>query len=673
MLGAVKPSLKASLNVSFKAPITTWLALVLTAVLAWASAWGSAWATAPVPAATAIVTATPRPGEAALTLLTACVQPEGAADCRPVAAVLPFHWDIDHAATPGTARFLFGFDRVPGAAAQALLLPRLGNGFALRLNGQPLAARGADARQQHDTSKRPWLLPLPEPLLQPQGNRLEVTIHAADGRAAQLHAPRVGEHALLQAEHDRIALWRVELTRVLMWMAALMGLMAALVWAVQREPVFIAVAVAEISWSLRLAEMFWIDMPLPWQAWGTLVAANFAVMQLALVWVFLNAVGQWRGWLKRAWLGYVLAWCVVVPLVVLLRWRDGWVGWIVGTTLMYTVLAAWIGWLSWRQRQPWRWLFIAWVMCSIAAGLADVAESPGAMYMHPTWSRLVMAVFSLGLAGLVALQLRRAREAEQAQTEVLRAALAAQAQELQAAHAAAERSALERAMLAERARLMRDMHDGLGGQLSALLTLTQRPEPPRAELQSQLRDAIDELRSVIDALQAYEGDLATLLGTLRPQLERRLAGAGVTLQWAVEALPEPGLLGPAALQHLRRLLLEAVTNVARHAGASTLTLAARPDADGRGVVIELTDDGRGFDPGAGQAAPASAATGGSTAHHGHGLANMRWRADALGGRLEWLHGTGSTLRLWLPGAAPAAPGPAATPSAPTLPAPPSAG
>jgi signal transduction histidine kinase len=568
----------------------------------------------------------------ALQPVSACVQLQGDSACRPMATDLPFHWDLHHAAAAGSARFTFRFDS-GGDAAQALLLPRLGNGFSVRLNGRLLQAVGADERQRHDTVKRPWLLPLPDLLLLPRGNVLEITLHAADGRGAQLHPPTVAAHAALLPAYDRIYLWRVEVTRALMWMSVMLGLMSLLVWVVQREAIFIACGVAELSWAARLAEMFWIDMPLPWQWWGAAVAANFALMQLALLWVFLNAVDQWTVLTRRAWWLYAALWAVVVPLIVLLRWRDGWVGWIVGITVMHLALAGCIGVLSWRQRQHWRWLFIAWVLCSIGAGLADVAESPGSMYMHPTWSRLVMAAFSLAMVGLVARRLQQARAAERAQAGRLANALQQQAQQLRAAHAAAAQADLQRAMLAERSRVMRDMHDGLGSQLSGLLTLTGRDPVPRDALQSQVRDAIDELRSVVDAMHTLDGDIASLLASLRPQFERRLAAANITLRWAVDELPETPQVTPAMLQQLRRLLLEAITNVARHSGAAGATLSAH--ADGDGIEIQVTDDGHGFTD---DGQPS-----------GNGLRNMHWRARELGATLQVDSGrTGTRLRLRMP-------------------------
>ncbi|MFN0184460.1 MAG: ATP-binding protein [Aquabacterium sp.] len=567
----------------------------------------------------------------------ACVQPAGASDCQAIAPALPFRWDLVHSAQDGSARFVFAFARPAGDDPPlSLLLARAGNGIEVQLNGREVFAIGAAGTQRHDAVKRPWLVPLPATLLAAD-NQLVVTIHAAMGRAAQLHAPVLGPHAAVQTAFDRHYLWRVEVTRALMWMSLMLGAMSLLVWWVQREALFLACGLAELAWATRLAEMFWIDMPLDWQLWGTGVATVFGLTQLAMTNFFLRAVGRWNRFFRRAYIVFIAAWCVVVPVVVLLRWRDLWVGWLFGVTLMFLLLAVYVGINAFRERHFWRWLFAGWVVASVAGGIADLTESAGSMYSHPTWSRLVTAAFSLAMVVLVARRLQHARRADQQRQLALQQALQRQQTELELLHRGQARAQLDRAMQDERERVMRDMHDGLGAQLSGLLALTERPGSPAAELQPQVRSAIDELRLVVDAMSPFDGNLSTMLGSLRPQLERRLALSRIDLRWDVDELPATPDLTPARVQHLRRLLLEAATNVARHAGATEAVLSARMHDDR--LELRLADNGRGFDA----AAP----------HAGNGLRNMRWRAQALGGEISFASASGGCVTLSLrPAAAP---------------------
>jgi signal transduction histidine kinase len=92
-----------------------------------------------------------------------------------------------------------------------------------------------------------------------------------------------------------------------------------------------------------------------------------------------------------------------------------------------------------------------------------------------------------------------------------------------------------------------------------------------------------------------------------------------------------------------RIVQEAITNVVKHAGAATVTVRTgeSPGAGGAaGVFIEVADDGRGI---------------AADAPRGRGLANMARRASRIGGGLDVRsNGRGTTVRLWIPRARPAA-------------------
>jgi hypothetical protein len=89
--------------------------------------------------------------------------------------------------------------------------------------------------------------------------------------------------------------------------------------------------------------------------------------------------------------------------------------------------------------------------------------------------------------------------------------------------------------------------------------------------------------------------------------------------WKVAELPPVAGLSPSTVFALQRILLEAITNVLKHSGATQISLTAQ--AQGKdGIRIKVEDDGQGFDP----LHPAP----------GLGLANMRIRAARIGAVLE---------------------------------------
>ena len=182
----------------------------------------------------------------------------------------------------------------------------------------------------------------------------------------------------------------------------------------------------------------------------------------------------------------------------------------------------------------------------------------------------------------------------------------------------------EQAVLLERQRIMREIHDGVGSQLVGLLNVVTQARPDRVVIEEHVKLALDEMRMAVDSLQPTHDDLATVLATLRYRLQPRLDAAGIELVWDVEVIPQLEPFAAQAALQLQRILLEAFTNVLKHAGASRIVMHASWHGEEAPslVRIMLTDNGRGL--------PSAPANGGRT---GHGIANMRARAQSIGARL----------------------------------------
>jgi signal transduction histidine kinase len=197
----------------------------------------------------------------------------------------------------------------------------------------------------------------------------------------------------------------------------------------------------------------------------------------------------------------------------------------------------------------------------------------------------------------------------------------------------------ERAVAQERDRIMRDMHDGMGGQLVSTLALVESGRATPDGIADAIRDALDDLRLVIDSLDPVEEDLLAVLGVIRGRLEPRLRRNGIDFAWQVTDLPAIPGFGPDRVLQALRIVQEAITNVIKHAGAHTITVRTGREANGvgPGVFVEIADDGGGIDP---------------TRPEGRGLRNMRRRAASLGGQVTIAStGVGTAVRLWLPLAA----------------------
>ncbi|MDX6600363.1 MAG: hypothetical protein QOE87_4250, partial [Gaiellales bacterium] len=187
----------------------------------------------------------------------------------------------------------------------------------------------------------------------------------------------------------------------------------------------------------------------------------------------------------------------------------------------------------------------------------------------------------------------------------------------------------------ERLRLRRDLHDGLGPTLAALVFKiglirdSVRDDPDRSdrllnELGAETKDAIADIRSLVYALRPPALDELGLVGALRELAALLTESTGLEIALASSHLPE---LPPAVEVAAFRIVTEALTNVTRHARASRCDVELRL---GDSLELEVSDDGVGFAEGA---------------RPGVGLRSMRERADELGGSFAAGRGAARGTRI----------------------------
>jgi signal transduction histidine kinase len=224
----------------------------------------------------------------------------------------------------------------------------------------------------------------------------------------------------------------------------------------------------------------------------------------------------------------------------------------------------------------------------------------------------------------------------------------------------------ERATLEERARLGREIHDGLAQHLwFAKLkferlagSVPEEEKPLAAEVGQALDAAIVEARQALVTMRtSLDSDLP-----LSDMLRRTVDDFGQRSGVQVEFWPEAGIpsaIPPRQQIELLRVVQEALTNVRKHADATVVRV--RAELDGRDLRVTVSDNGKGFDPQ-------------TASDRGLGLLGMEERARLMGGALEIASeaqgGTRVTLVLplitadWVPsgpeGASPLEPRPAQT-------------
>lgn len=206
------------------------------------------------------------------------------------------------------------------------------------------------------------------------------------------------------------------------------------------------------------------------------------------------------------------------------------------------------------------------------------------------------------------------------------------------------------ALLKERERIAREMHDGLSQSLFFLNTKLSRAEKQldqgdlKAAQQAirEARQATEEVytrvRQTIFDLRAAAGDDWRLEKALAKYVAEFEDDTGIDVDLIIEVEPECTAVEEAF--HLFRIVQEALFNVRRHAQASNVRLALFLDRSGR-CELEIADDGQGFD--------LNTWAGTSGGHFG--LVMMQERSKLIGAefRVESAPGQGTRVRLFRPG------------------------
>ncbi len=206
-------------------------------------------------------------------------------------------------------------------------------------------------------------------------------------------------------------------------------------------------------------------------------------------------------------------------------------------------------------------------------------------------------------------------------------------------HETFAQQAVDDAVTRERARIARELHDGVATDLAGAISLFKvYLEKVKTEPDEMLSDVFDILERSLKHVRESLADLRPaaigpegVLADLRQQAEEFARLYGIRVELA--NIGTEDLLSKQHREVVAQVVHEALTNVRRHSGSAIcrvkMAFAARP------FLIEVSDEGRGF------------AVAGSA---GYGLMGMRERAAGIGGRLEVVStpGRGTTVFLFGP-------------------------
>lgn len=566
-----------------------------------------------------------RIGRAGFLLDEASSPPSDGAAWQPVD--LPQAWARERrVAGTGWYRFRVRLDEKP-TGLQSIYWPALCCVLAVHVNGTRVGESG--------TSLRPLMLSTPQrfdipaSLLVAGENRIDLRLEHGPLTWTVVSPLEFGPHAVLQPR-ERLRWWlAIGGSQLLSPLALTISAFVLLLWFKRRSEQMLGYfGLSSLAFAFYASDWLLLRPPVAANDWlllqgGAAMAINVTATLTAMRYAGLR-------WPRAEWGLWALIPLAVYHLYSGFAW---WGASAFGTfwhwaPMMYIGM---FGFAAWRRRSVESLLLFASSPGCLAASLwlgsrwAPADSFDPHCYAFLPMHLLIVWMLVQRHAGALGAAERLNDELEQRVED--------KAAELQHHHARLVELEQQRAVAAERQRIMSDMHDGIGGQLISALNLVEHGDASTIEVADALRECIDDLRLVIDSIEPSDDDLLPALGNLRYRLEPRLRRQGIVLDWQVQPLPRLPGLTPQQLLNVLRILQEAFTNVLKHAGATRIRVAT--GVDDRAMSITVADDGCGFKAG--------------SERRGHGLSNMAERARRVGGELRVQPTAGgTTLSLTLP-------------------------
>ena len=533
--------------------------------------------------------------------------------------------------------------------AWSIYLPRFTNGVEIFVNGVEILDSRRDPTANRPDRATPEIALIPASLLRDGANDLAIRLYIWGPVSGFLDRLYVGPDEALRHYYEQRTLLFVTLPMVFAAWQGILAVILIVLWVVRRnEPAYGALAVAMALGAIQAFLPSAMDQPAYPELNATLLASGPLESAFVLAFAILFFGRKWPRYGALIFLpGVLLALVGVFGDVAAIRQFFLIFG-LPDVGLNLVLVALIVAWSELRRQDAPSLLLgcaVTIVLTCFAHDILSVLQilpDRRLFFIRLSYSAMLVAI-GAGLTWRFAQALNR--------VDGFAAHLAVQLREaeekLKLSFAREEERARAAALSRERTRLMRDLHDGLGGQLVSIVALSERGEAGSG-VGDAARAALKDLRLVIDSMDDIGGDLMLALGSWRDRATAQLRPHGIALDWRVlspQGLPVHPELRPWHVIQIVRILDEAMTNAVKHAEARRISVSIETLHDGASPgcgCITVEDDGKGF-----ALAPGGAAA--ETRHGARGLRNMRSRAARCGAALELVSsGGGTSVRLTLP-------------------------
>lgn len=561
----------------------------------------------------------------------------------PRIVVLPHVWDDDEEPGADIYRYkltwpkdlsVFVRNTEQRDAGWAFLVARVGARFRVLLDGRVIHDGYWSTPNYVDTSVVPHQITLPSDTDMDVPHVLEIEVQGLHLRKSGMGTITLAKATDVTERFNALHWWQVYLTWMVAACSAMLALLTGLIWWAGREKIYVLLCVASFAWALRLILTPTVQPPMGFTAWFFLHKLSFTYY-CCFLYLFIYEFFQLRQAIVRK---FVWGLIFVSPLWILAIL-------VAGTYDGYRLLAGALALLAvgsmtlmlYQARngiaQPQRLMLVVSAV-TLITGLRDFFAVQFNLFGEADlrWMIPGSLVFLLTLGHILVQRQVRFMEQIQRLNADLVIKVNEKEQELLLAFEKIKDAEKQKVLVGERARLTRDMHDGLGSQLVQTLNAVRSGvQLPMSHVEQMLTHALEELRMTLDSMEPMDGDLPTILGTLRRRLESTLKVAGIDMEWDVDSVPplldahgQP--IESKGVMQLFRCIQEVFANVVKHAKATKVCVQTSLSPEG--VLLTISDNGHGM--------LQEHRTG------GRGIANINARAESIGAGVRWISSSAGT-------------------------------
>lgn len=508
----------------------------------------------------------------------------------------------------------------------AIYLPSVAHNAAVYINGIWIGQSGSFADPLSRHQNEPLLFRFSSELLHQGHNRINIRLKTSFHQQGFLDhfyfAPVTKVYNAYAVKH----FIRVDLIEWLTVATYAMGLILLIFWIMRpQDSIYGLFALQLFFWATHNLNLIVNNIPVSTRIWEAMNISTLGWTVVTMIFFNHRYIGVINKRVEKimllfALLGSSLLFLTDLNIIMVFGYRiwDSFVM-IFGIYAIYYLLSAYQ-----RNRHPDTYLMLLAGLPILVCGFHDILVIN---HLYEQRDGLIMQYSALPVAFLFSWFLIRRFVQSLNHSEYLTASLKNQVlekqQELQTQYDKSVLLEKQQVLAEERARMMRDIHDGIGGQLVIVLSLLQEHHSDIINnIREKIQHSLTDLRIVIDSLDPLLNDLPTLLGVMRMRLFEQLKAADINLEWAITEVPEIINTSPQHGLHIMRIVQEAITNSIKHAGTKEMKIATGVIHQQQQVFIDIIDYGNGMS--------LETNTG---SEQGRGIKNMYYRAQQLGATL----------------------------------------